>query len=151
MEHAMVKGQLIQECLKIQGELVETLKKAMNDAQEAANDEKSSGEENAESFREQCHRDREMYARQLDQASAGLSTLKKINPQILLDSAKLGSVVVTDKLKVFLSWNVGKVKVDENTFFVISTQAPLFDALAGKKKGETFSFRGENHKVLEVY
>ena len=80
-----------------------------------------------------------------------LQTLQKINPDVVLDTAKLGSIVVTDKLKVFLSWNLGKIPVGKDTYFVISTQAPLFDAIAGKKKGETFDFRGEKHKVLEVY
>lgn len=146
------KEELLKECLKIQGELVDTLKEAIQTVLEAANEEKNGSEEDSESFREQCQHDREMYTRQLEQATAGLQTLKKINPTVEFDTAKLGSVVVTDKLKVFLSWNVGKVKLtNNNTYFVISTQAPLYDALAGKKQGETFEFRGEKHKVLEVF
>jgi hypothetical protein len=146
-----IKESLLSECLKIQSELVETLKTAIKNVQDAANDEKGGSEENFDSFREQCQHDREMYTRQLDQANAGLQILKKINADVKLDTAKLGSVVVTDKLKVFLSWNMGKLMIGNNTFFAISTQAPLFDAIAGKKKGETFAFRGETHKVLEVY
>ncbi|MDX2001172.1 MAG: hypothetical protein SFW35_01990 [Chitinophagales bacterium] len=151
MEQEKVKARLLEECLKVQNDLVETLKTAIKNVQDAANDEKGGSEENFESFREQMQHDREMYTRQLEQASMGLQVLKKINPQVELDTAKLGSVVITDKLKVFLSWNMGKIKVDNSTFFVISTQAPLYDAIAGKKKGETFNFRGEDHKVLEVY
>ena len=146
-----VKDELLHECVKIQSELVETLKVAIKNVQDAANDERGGSEENFESFREQCQHDREMYARQLEQANAGLQILKKIDPDAKVDTVKLGSVVVTDKLKVFLSWNMGKIQVGSNTFIAISTQAPLYDSIAGKKKGESFAFRGETHKVLEVY
>ena len=146
-----VKEELLQECLKTQDELVATLKTAIKNVQDAANEERGGSEENFDSFREQCQHDRDMYARQLDQATSGLQILKKIDAKTKADQAKLGSVVVTDKLTVFLAWNMGKINLGKNTCFAISTQAPLFNAIAGKKKGETFSFRGETHKVLEVY
>ena len=63
-----LKRQLLQECLRIQNEQISAAKTAMNEAQESANEHHGAMEDKFESFREACQIQRDMFARQLDEA-----------------------------------------------------------------------------------
>lgn len=81
--------------------------------------------------------------------------------QLLLDSlapgehpdteVKLGSVVLTDKMNFFPSVSVEHFKVEDTEFFGISKEAPLYQAMAGKKAGDTFECRGIEYTILDLY
>ena len=146
-----LKKELLDICIQIQTNLANTKKEAMEQAQQGANEEKGASEDKYESFREQCMIDREMYAKQLQETLSSFSTLKMIEAAKINDQVKLGSVVITDFQAFFIAISLGEVEVEDKKFFVISTQSPLYQAMAGKKKGETFSFRNKNHKILDVF
>ncbi|MBO9700381.1 MAG: hypothetical protein J7604_09250 [Sporocytophaga sp.] len=136
----------------MQSNIVQTAKKAMDDAQESANEEEgASGEERFEGFRETMQITRDMYARQLQEGINSLSLLKRIflNPQ---ESIGLGSVVYTELQNYFISVSLGETKLAEkNSFIAISTMTPLYHAMAGKKKGDKFVFRDKEYTILETF
>jgi hypothetical protein len=58
------KQRILSECLRIQRQVVEIAKKAMSDAQESANEGDDSTEEKLyNSYREEMHNKRDMFAR----------------------------------------------------------------------------------------
>lgn len=63
----------------------------------------------------------------------------------------VGSIVKTNRLTFFPSVSIEKFKTDGKELFGISTKAPLFKAMNGKKVGETFSLSGEEYEVLELF
>ena len=123
----------------------------MLQAQESANEERSSMEDKFESFREQCQIDRDMYAKQLQELTTGMQMLLKVDISRVYDSVMLGSVVVTDAQRMFISIGLGEVKANGQTYFAISTSSPLFKVMAGKKQGETFAFRDKTFRIVSVF
>jgi hypothetical protein len=150
-ERTELKRKLRAACLQMQQQLVDTAKAAVIQAQESANEEKGSMGDKFESFREQCQIDRDMYAKQLHEITSGLQMLLKVDISREYDSVILGSVVVTDSQRMFVSIGLGEVKMDNQSYFAISTSSPLFKAMAGKKQGETFTLRDRTFRILEVY
>ncbi len=146
-----LKEQVLQACLLQQQESTQRLRETVKQVQESANEEKSASSGDAsESMREQLQYDVDMYSRQLDQATAAYAALKLIDPNQLHSTVKHGALVMTDKTNVLVGVSIGKIIVEGKTFFTISTDSPLYQAMDGKKKGETFTFRDQKQTVLEI-
>ncbi len=150
-ERVVFKRDILNRCIELQAGVINTAKRAMDEAQESANEEKGSTEEKFDSFRESMQITRDMYARQLQEAIDGLALLKRIVIVPIADSVKLGAVVHTNLQNYFISASLGELDYDENTYMAISTQTPIYQALAGKKKGDTFVFRDQKYRILEIF
>jgi hypothetical protein len=144
------KKELLDECLKQQNKLAQTAKNAMLQAQESANEQKGTMGDKFESFREQCQIDRDMYARQYEEALKVLNVINKIDPEKNNEAAALGAIVITDTQQFFISASLGTIKMDDQVFVAISTSSPMFQAMAGKKKSESFSFRDKKFLIKEI-
>lgn len=75
----------------------------------------------------------------------------KITQDISRDFASLGAVVVTDKATFFVCVSIEGFTVDGERYLGISTDSPLFNAMQGKRKGETFSCRGKTYQINDVF
>ncbi len=152
VEQINLKKKLLEKSLQVQNERVETARNAMETAEQGANDEEPSTEENVDSVREQLRNDREMYAKQFGEAVSGLNTLRRIQVEQFVENVALGAIIKTDMPQnLFISINVGKIQIDEGTFFAISLESPLAKELTGKKTGESILFRDKKLKLLEVF
>lgn len=151
-EQISLKKKLLERCLQAQNERVETTRNAMETAEQGANEEEPSTEENVDSVREQLRTDREMYAKQFSETVIGLNTLRRIQVEQYVETVSLGAIIKTDAPQnLFISINVGKIQLEEGTFFAISLESPIAKEMAGKKQGETFTFRDKKVKLLEVF
>jgi hypothetical protein len=150
-EKLALKKQLLDECLKIQTQLVKNAKDAMELAQESANEEKGKMGDKFESFREQCQIDRDMFAKQHQEALGLLNTLHKINAGKENDLILPGSVVITDIQNIFVAVSIGNIKSSGKDFFAVSTLSPIYKAMSGKRKGDSFSFRDKTYKITDTF
>jgi hypothetical protein len=146
-----IKKEVLNKCLEFQTSFINTAKKAMDEAQESANEEKGSNEEKFDSFRETMQIARDMHARQLAEGIDGLALLKRIAIAPLVDQVKLGSIVCTNLQNYFISASLGEIEHAGKSYMAISTMTPLYQALAGKQKGDKFSFRNTEYKILDVF
>jgi hypothetical protein len=146
-----IKKEVLNKCLEFQTSFINTAKKAMDEAQESANEEKGSNEEKFDSFRETMQIARDMHARQLAEGIDGLALLKRIAIAPLVDQVKLGSIVCTNLQNYFISASLGEIEHAGKNYMAISTMTPLYQALAGKQKGDKFSFRNTEYKILDVF
>lgn len=146
-----IKRQLLEACLAAQQKIASTAESAMKEAQESANGEKGTMGDKFESFREQLQIDRDMYAKQYEEALQVMAILNKIDASKTNDLVSLGAVVISDFQKLFVSASIGQVKTDEDTYVAISLASPIYKIMAGKKKGETFQFRDKTYKISMVF
>lgn len=79
-----------------------------------------------------------------------LMDLKTSNLHIQ-SSVTLGSVVVTNRNTFFVCVSTEQFDVDGKTFIGLSLKSPLFLAMKGKTKNDTFSCKGVNYKILDIY
>jgi transcription elongation GreA/GreB family factor len=146
-----IKEKLWEECLRQQTDFVDNARKAMEEAQTSANESQGAMEDKFESFREACQIQRDMFAKQLDEAISKLSVLKRIVRTKINEDVSLGSIVKTDAQNYFISISLGEIAVDGEKYFAISAASPVFQVMAGKTKGDTFTFRDKQIKVLDVF
>jgi hypothetical protein len=62
-----------------------------------------------------------------------------------------GSIVVTDKDIFFVSASIERFEVDGKSVFGLSTEAPLYKVMEGKKEGESFSYKDNVYKIKEIF
>ena len=80
-----------------------------------------------------------------------LTTLEAIDEEKPCDEVEIGAVVVTDQRIFFICTSVDVVEVNGQSFFGISTKAPIYHVMKGKKEGDCFEFSGVRYLILDVY
>ncbi|WP_114782307.1 hypothetical protein [Botryobacter ruber] len=146
-----LKKKLLQECVRVLNLQIKAAKDAMDEAQESANEHQGAIEDKFESFREACHIQRDMYARQLDELMTTMANLRRINATKQNHEVTLGSVVLTELQNYFIGVSLGEIKVEGDSFYAISGMSPIYKAMAGKTTGDTFVFRDKAYKILQVF
>jgi transcription elongation GreA/GreB family factor len=94
---------------------------------------------------------RDIYAEQLQNVMDEIHILKKVSFDEALDKVEFGAMVETNKQNMFIVVGIGKVEVDDQTFYVISKNVPIYKAMEGLKKGDTFEFNNMKFEIQDVY
>ncbi|HTE25605.1 hypothetical protein [Flavitalea sp.] len=146
------KNKLKDYCVELLAQRLETVDKLVVTAQESANNEgKSSAGDKYETSRAMGHLQKEMYQQQAEKIRHELlkakSTEIKLQPRII----KKGTVVITDKLSVFICVGLGKKTLDNGTVLFVSDEAPLYNLLHKKSEGEVFVVDKLEHIILEIW
>jgi len=150
MDKLEFKKELIKVCLDYQNKSAENLLAVMRDAQQGANDY-GQPKDRYDSYRIQLLRKRDMYGNQLKKVNYEINILERIEISRKNDTVSFGAVVITDAQKLFIAIGIGKINVQGETFYSISTLVPFYQAMAGLKQGDTFTFRGNEIKIIELY
>ncbi len=151
MESSSLKILLHQHCLLLAQQKVNELNSILNDAQEAANNEtKSSAGDKHETGRAMAQLETEKLTTQLTEAIKIEQTLQQINPNLTNQQVSLGSLVVTDSGNFYLAAGLGKIEMENSTYFVISTAAPIAQQLIGLTKNNSFTFNDKKYNIVEV-
>lgn len=123
----------------------------MEDVQASANEHNGAMEDKFESFRENCQIQRDLFARQLDEALAGLAILHRIEAEpVVTTTVGLGSLVQTDRGgRFFVAISLGAVAdpAGEAAWLAVSLHSPIGQAMMGKRQGESFTFRNDQHRI----
>ncbi|HEV7348060.1 transcription elongation factor [Telluribacter sp.] len=124
---------------------------AMEAAQASANEQsKSSVGDKYETARAMGQLDRDMYARQYEQARQERQVLNRINETEVLTRVALGSLVRTTAGPFFVAVSVGPVTLEGTTVMAVSLASPIGRLLMGKGVGESFQFQGKTHKIEAI-
>ncbi len=146
------KQQLKDACITVLEDRIKTAEEAMQAAQEAANsDEKSSAGDKYETTRAMAHIEKEMNARQLQQARSEMDALFTLNVDVLCTQVTTGAVVVGKEQVYFIALGLGRTTINGQKITLLSPQSPLAGLLHLKKAGDTFVFNGKEEEIVEVF
>ena len=152
MTKTQIKEELLEECREFIQQRIDVSQKAMDNAQDSANNEtKSSAGDKFETGRAMMQMEVDKNARQLSEASRVKLLLDMVNPEMIYDNVRFGSVVKTDLANYFIAISAGRIIVDEVKYYAISPQAPLAIEMLQKQVGDTVSFNDKPLKILEVF
>jgi len=88
---------------------------------------------------------------ELDFLKYEMKLLKNIDIVKEYTQVEPGAAVVTDKRIFFVCVSIEEVSVGAHKVFGLSTEAPIYAKMRGKKKGESFDMNGMVYQVLDVY
>lgn len=95
--------------------------------------------------------DFEKYAKYLDTAQNMKLTLNKVDRDHYSENVKFGSVIETSKNYYFIACGLGNIIMDDGSLVhVISTDAPIYEKMKGKKAGDSFPLNNDEVKIIEV-
>ena len=147
MTNLSIKAQIAQIAIGIIEEKIAFIRESMLEAQQIANDY-GQPKDRYDGFRNQQIRYKGQLSQQMENLTADLLNLKKIDLSIKRKKVNLGSLVITSQQKVFISISLGKITYNGEDYFLISTSVPFYQAIQGKKVGDKVIF---NNKTIEIF
>jgi hypothetical protein len=88
---------------------------------------------------------------QIALAQQQLADLQKLDPSVPLDQILVGSLFEINQNWYYCSVPFGQIQFDDMTIFCMSSDAPLFQALKGKKVQNSTLFNGRDWKINKIY
>jgi hypothetical protein len=144
-----LKDKLLAKCIALKEESKANTLAAMNDAQQSAN-EYGAPRDRYDSFRAQMMRKRDMLAQQLSAVEEELRYLRQIKSGNICTKVEAGALVELNTQTLYILAGIGKLVIDEMTYYVVSPVVPLVDAMKDLKKGDSFVFRGMILKIMDI-
>ena len=139
-------------CLSNIEKRIQTIQEALDAAIASGNEEtKSSVGDKYETGRAMMQMEQDKQRSQLAKAQYLKTELSQINLHKKYDQVEKGALVQTDAGQYFIATSIGKIVIEKEICFAISTDAPLAKALMGKKKNEEVVFQDKKYVVLEVW
>ncbi len=130
---------------------IRTLQQIIDDTQAASNQEtKSSAGDKFETTRAMLQLEKDKSTLQLAYAFNEKQLLDQININQPFSEVKAGALITTNTATYFLANGSGKLELNEQTIYVISSASPIGKQLLGKKKGDQFEWKGKAFKILNV-
>lgn len=111
---------------------------------------KSSAGDKHETGRAMIQLEREKLAQQRERNDQDIKTLDALKNKTTTVYIAPGALVNTSLASYFLAVPADAFSHNDKKIYCISPQSPIGQLLLGKKAGESFSFRGNSIKVLEV-
>lgn len=104
------------------------------------------------SYNEENNERIDLLSGQLHFVEEEMELLNRLNIDAPLhDSVHIGSVVITDKRNFFVSVSLEEFEVSGINYFGISTKAPIYKVMMGKKAGDQFEFNGISYRIADIF
>ena len=136
--------QLVNEQLNVLTADLESLKESRN------NQTKSSVGDKHETARALMQLEEGKMLQQLHERKKVKTLLVAIDATEQCDIVKYGSLVITNKGNYYLSAPLGKILVNDQSYFALSTMAPMAKAMLGLKAKDQFTFNGNAFEITGI-
>ena len=117
---------------------------------DAENDSKSSAGDKHETARAMMQLEQEKLITQFNEIDRQLEILATINPDNEMTTVRNGALIETDKGNIFVSIPLGKIRLKDSDYMVVSSVAPLVKVMMNAKKKDTVSFNGTNYLIKKI-
>lgn len=146
------KEELFYKCLDTVNKQIEKYQNEMDQIKESMENNDAHTDYDEDDSKGQLLGDFEKYAGYLDNSRKMKEKLSRIDKNHYTEQIDFGSIVETDGNYYFISAALGKIVLEEgSTVFAISTDAPIYQEMKGKKAGDSFTFNDNEHKILNVH
>jgi transcription elongation GreA/GreB family factor len=119
--------------------------------EDSKNDAKGSAGDKHETALSMMHIEQEKITNKLKESITQKEILDKIDATKNTSRIAIGSLVVTNKLTVYIATALPKIVIDDKNIFAISPQSPLGNQLMGKEIGFSFEINGVKYKIEEIF
>lgn len=146
-----LKEKTYQACLALVQQKIDTLQRNLHDLSDSAgNETKRTAGDKHETALAMLQIEQENNSRQLKEVLQQKATLEKLDPHLETEMIVRGSLVHSNKGIYYISLGLGKMKVNEETVFAVSPEAPLGKLMLMKKAGDAFTFNDTDYKIITI-
>ena len=146
-----IKEALFEQCEVFVNKRLYNIENVISSNQKALQSEtKSSAGDKHETGRAMLQLEIEKAGQQLAGITQMKAVLSKIDISKTSKNACLGSVIITDKARYFLSISAGQLVVADKSYFAISVASPIGKLLLGKQEKDAISFNGITNVINEI-
>ncbi|NCU02364.1 MAG: hypothetical protein GXC73_00110, partial [Chitinophagaceae bacterium] len=136
-----LKEKIYQTCVAIVQQKIEVIQKNLHDLSDSAgNETKRTAGDKHETALAMLQIEQENNNRQLNELLQQKAVLEKLDATLQTELVVRGSLVYTNKGVFYISLGLGKLKVEDETVFAVSPDAPLGKLLLMKKAGDALQF-----------
>src|SRR5690606_36071045 len=147
----MIKTKLYIKCLEIVNQQIEKYQREIDIIKEALESE-SGQSDNEDGGKGEMLNEIEKYAGYIETSNRTKEQLKRIDVSQEHTVVGNGSLVETEKNFFYITVALGKLDIDDNkNYYSISTDAPIYEYLKGKKSGDSFTFNNLTYNIVNVY
>ncbi|MBP9793286.1 MAG: hypothetical protein KBC56_04740 [Flavobacterium sp.] len=118
--------------------------------EDSKNDAKGSAGDKHETALSMMHIEQEKLTNKLKEAIEQKAILEKIDTSINHKKVALGSLVVTNKVTVYISTALPKMPIEGQNIFGISPQSPLGIQLMGNEVGHNFQLNSVDYTIINI-
>lgn len=129
-------------------EKIEKLKNFIEFTLEASRDIKKTPK--YDSMREEMQEEIYQMQRQLGALNDLKRNMLKVLPAATTERIQLGSLVITNKARFYISVSLGEFFFEGDRFYAISPESPMAKKMIGMKPGEEFTLNKIHQKIVEV-
>lgn len=146
-----LKQTLLEKCNEFALERKSHIDFQMKEIKEALLEEsKSSAGDKHETGRAMLQLEREKVGNQFYEVEEMFNTLNKIDILAPSRVVHLGSIVYTSVANYFIAISAGKIDIDNELFYAISSNTPIGKLLMAQKKGEEINFRAQTFTIENI-
>jgi len=146
-----IKQQLYNHCQEFVNQKLETIQKTILSNKEALNSEtKSSAGDKHETGRAMLQLEMEKAGQQLKVVQQMQEKISRIDVDTKNSIGCLGSLITTNSHNYYLAISIGKVVIDSEDYFIISSSSPIGKLLLGKTENEEIQFNGNQYIIDTV-
>ncbi|WP_034240460.1 3-oxoacyl-ACP synthase [Aquimarina atlantica] len=151
MNPQKIKEKILNQCQNYVDQRLQRIQNTIANIQESLTSEtKSSAGDKHETGRAMLQLEREKAGKQLAEVQKLQEILAKINSSPS-EHIHLGSLVITSQGDYFISISVGKLSIENRSYFAIAANSPIGKLLLGKTTGDRFSFNGNEIVIKQVF
>lgn len=145
----IIKEKLLRESFEFVEKRMQTIQKTIDsNKNDLFSETKSSAGDKHETGRAMIQLEMEKASQQLSIVYEMNEILQRVSIENSSDIVKLGSLIKTTKGTYFIAVSVGQVKIEGNTYFVVSSKSPIGKQLLGKREGDELTFN--KAKILDI-
>ncbi len=146
-----LKEKIHQTCFDLVQQKIDELQKNLHDLTESAgNETKRTAGDKHETALAMLQIEQENNSRQLNELLQQKAVLEKLDPHLQTEMIVRGSLVETNKGRFYISLGLSKLKIENETVFAVSPDAPLGKLMLMKKSGDAFQFNNISYEILSV-
>jgi len=150
MNKSELKKIIIDKCINIVEESIQTVKEAVEELIQTAS-EYEGDHDLFDPFKEELMKKKDLQLEQLNKYLDDIKLIKKVDLKRVSDKVEFGTVVITDKQKMFVAAAIGKIQIDGDIYYSISTQVPVYKAMQNLKIGDTFTINNNNFTIKDIF
>ena len=147
-----IKQQLYNFCEEFVNEKLQTIEHTIKSNQnDLASETKSSAGDKHETGRAMLQLEMEKAGQQLQEVTKMKVVLSRLDLSESNQNVRLGSIVKTNLANYFIAVSAGKIDIDNETYFAISSSSPIGKQLLGKTINDEISFNQQIIKITTVW